>query len=178
MAKQCGVDLQLLQEIGKINLTQKEIFFNKVVSALWTLRGKKIAALELAFKADTDDVRESPALDIIRRLLSAGSRVTAYDPAAIERAREVLPPSASLSYVSDVYEAAKDADAVVILTDWEEFAKLDLNRLRETLRFPIVIDGRNLYKPQQMLDHGFTYFSIGRPASYLVQESRPRKLVV
>ncbi len=178
VAKQCGVDLQLLQEIRKINLTQKDIFFNKIVSALWTLRGKKIAALGLAFKAYTDDVRESPALDIIRKLLGAGARVTAYDPAATERAREVLPPSESLSYASDVYEAAKDADAVVILTEWKEFAALDLKRLRETLRFPIVIDGRNLYKPQQMLDRGFTYFSIGRPASYLLQESRPRKLVV
>ena len=90
----------------------------------------------------------------------------------------MLPPSESLSYASDVYEAAKDADAVVILTEWKEFAALDLDRLRETLRFPIVIDGRNLYEPQQMLDRGFSYFSIGRPASYLLQESKPRKLVV
>lgn len=178
VAKQCGVDMQLLQEIRTINLTQKEIFFNKIVSALWTLRGKHIAALGLAFKSDTDDVRESPALDIIRKLLNAGAKVTAYDPAATERAREALPPSANLTYADSVYEAAKDADAVVILTEWKEFAALDLDRLREALRFPIVVDGRNLYKPQQMLDHGFTYFSIGRPASYLMQEGKPHKLVV
>jgi UDPglucose 6-dehydrogenase len=178
VAKQCGVDMQLLQEIRTINFTQKDIFFNKIVSALWTLRGKRIAAFGLAFKADTDDVRESPALDIIRKLLSAGAKVTAYDPAATERAMEVLPPSESLSYADDAYEAAKDADAVVILTEWKEFATLDLGRLRDTLRFPIVVDGRNLYKPQQMLDHGFTYFSIGRPASYLMGQSKPRKLVV
>jgi len=178
VAKQCGVDLQLLQEIRKINLTQKEIFFNKIVSALWTLRGKRIAALGLAFKSDTDDVRESPALDIIRKLLNAGAKVTAYDPAATQRAKEVLPPSASLTYANDLYEAAKGGDAVVILTEWKEFANLDLDRLREALKFPIVVDGRNLYKPQQMLDHGFSYFSVGRPASYLQHESKPHKLVV
>ena len=176
MAKQCGVDLQLLQEIREINLRQKEIFFNKIVSALWTLRGKRIAALGLAFKSDTDDVRESPALDIIRKLLNAGAKVTAYDPAATKRAKEVLPPDSNLTYADDLYEAAKDADAVVILTEWKEFAAIDLDRLREALRFPIVVDGRNLYKPQQMLDHGFTYFSVGRPASYL--ENKSQKLVV
>jgi len=176
VAKQCGVDLQLLQEIREINLRQKEIFFNKIVSALWTLRGKRIAALGLAFKSDTDDVRESPALDIIRKLLNAGAKVTAYDPAATKRAKEVLPPDSNLTYADDLYEAAKDADAVVILTEWKEFAAIDLDRLREALRFPIVVDGRNLYKPQQMLDHGFTYFSVGRPASYL--ENKSQKLVV
>ena len=176
VAKQCGVDLQLLQEIRTINFTQKEIFFNKIVSALWTLRGKRIAALGLAFKADTDDVRESPALDIIRKLLSAGAIVTAYDPAATERAKEVLPASANMIYAGDLYEAAKDADAVVILTEWKEFATVDLDRLREVLHFPIVVDGRNLFTPQHMLDHGFTYFSVGRPAGYL--ESKPQKLVV
>jgi UDPglucose 6-dehydrogenase len=176
VAKQCGVDLQLLQEIRTINLTQKEIFFNKIVSALWTLRGKRIAAFGLAFKADTDDVRESPALDIIRKLLSAGAIVTAYDPAATERAKEVLPPAANLSYSYDLYEAARDADAVIILTEWKEFAAVDLDRLRELLHFPIVVDGRNLFKPQHMLEHGFAYFSVGRPASY--SESKPHKLAV
>jgi UDPglucose 6-dehydrogenase len=163
VAKQCGVDLQLLQEIRKINLTQKEIFFNKVVSALWTLRGKRLAALGLAYKRDTDDVRESPAIDIIRKLLKAGAMVTAYDPAATERAKEVLPPAENLSYARDLYEASRDADAVLILTDWKEFAEIDLVRLHQVLRFPIMIDGRNLYQPQQMLDHGFTYVSVGRP---------------
>jgi UDPglucose 6-dehydrogenase len=176
VAKQCGVDLQLLQEIRAINFTQKEIFFNKIVSALWTLRGKRIAALGLAFKADTDDVRESPALDIIRKLLSAGAIVTAYDPAATDRAKEVLPASSNLIYADDLYEAAKDADAVVILTEWKEFASVDLDRLRQVLRFPIVVDGRNLFKPQHMLEHGFTYFSVGRPAAYL--ESKASKLVI
>jgi UDPglucose 6-dehydrogenase len=145
------------------------------VSTLWTLPGKRLAALGLAFKGGTDDVRESPAIDIIRKLLQAGANVTAYDPAAIERAKEVLPPSRNLSYVGDLYEAAKGADAVVILTDWKEFSAIDLVRLKEALRFPIVIDGRNLYKPEQMLDLGLTYVSVGRPANYQTQEGKRSK---
>jgi UDPglucose 6-dehydrogenase len=174
VAKECGMDLQLLQEISKINANQKEVFFNKVVSELWTLRGKRLAALGLAFKADTDDVRESPAIDIVRKLLKAGAKVSAYDPAAMERAKELLPPSENLEYASNLYEAAKDADAVLILTDWKEFSGIDLARLRETVRFPIVIDGRNLYKPQQMLQHGLNYVSVGRPAKRQAKKGRMR----
>lgn len=174
VAQQRGVDFQLLQEVRKINETQKDIFFNKVREALWTLRGKRLAALGLAFKGDTDDIRESPAIDVIEKLLEAGASVAAYDPAAMERAKAVLPPSEKLSYATDIYEAAKDADALLILTDWSEFAAIDLVRLNQVIRFPIVIDGRNLYKPQQMLDHGFTYLSVGRPAVFEVQESKLR----
>jgi UDPglucose 6-dehydrogenase len=172
------VDFQLLQDVRKINETQKDVFFNKVRAALWTLRGKRLAALGLAFKGDTDDVRESPAIDVIRKLLEAGTVVTAYDPAAMERARTVLPPSENLRYANSVYEAAQDADAVLILTDWKEFAHLDLVRLNQAVRFPIVIDGRNLYMPQQMLDHGFTYVSVGRPASYQAQQGKPRRTIL
>ena len=178
VAQQQGVDFQLLHEIRKVNDTQRDIFFNKVRAALWTLRGKRLAALGLAFKGDTDDIRESPAIHVIGKLLEAGALITAYDPAAMERAKAVLPPSEKLHYAGDVYEAAKDADAVLILTDWKEFAKIDLARLKKAVRFPIVIDGRNLYKPQEMLDHGFTYVSMGRPASSQAQQGKPRKLVV
>jgi UDPglucose 6-dehydrogenase len=145
---------------------------------LWTLRGKRLAALGLAFKGDTDDIRQSPAIEVIKMLLEADALVTAYDPAAMERAKEVLPPSEKLSYAADIYEAAKDADAVLILTDWKEFAGIDLVRLNQAVHFPIVIDGRNLYKPKEMLDHGFTYVSVGRPATYQAQQGKPRKLGV
>ncbi len=175
VAQQHGVDFQLLKEVRRINETQKEVFFNKVLQALWTLRGKRLAVLGLAFKGNTDDIRESPAIDIVRKLLEADARVTAYDPAATERAKAMLPATEKLKYAGDLYEAAKDADAVLILTDWKEFAKIDLARLNQAVRFPIVIDGRNLYKPQQMLDHGFTYVSVGRPANYQAQEGKPRK---
>jgi UDPglucose 6-dehydrogenase len=178
VAQQQGVDFQLLQEIQRVNDTQREIFFNKVRAALWTLRGKRLAALGLAFKGDTDDIRESPAIDVIKKLLEAGAIITAYDPAAMERAKEVLQPNEKLKFAADPYEAAKDADAVLILTDWKEFAELDLVRLNQAVRFPIVIDGRNLYKPQKMMDHGFTYVSVGRPASYQAQQGKPRKPLV
>jgi UDPglucose 6-dehydrogenase len=166
VAGQQGVDFSLLDEVRKINENQKIAFLNKVRAALWTLRGKRLAALGLAFKGDTDDIRESPAIGVIKNLLEAGASITAYDPAAIQRARAVLPPAENLHYAGSLYQAAQDADALLILTDWKEFAQIDLERLRHTLRFPIVIDGRNLYQPRTMLDHGFTYVSVGRPPAY------------
>ena len=178
VAQQQGLDFQLLQEVRRINDAQKDVFFNKVRAALWTLRGKKLAALGLAFKCDTDDIRESPALDVIRKLIEAGSTVTAYDPAAMERSRAVLPPSDKMRYAANLYEAAQDADAVLILTDWKEFAEIDLVQLNRAVRFPIVIDGRNLYKPERMADHGFTYVSIGRPGNYNAQQGKPRRAVL
>jgi len=178
VAQQQGVDFQLLQEVRKINETQRDVFFNKVRAALWTLRGKRLAALGLAFKGDTDDIRESPAIDVIKKLLEAGASVTAYDPAAMERAAEALPATGKMSYAAGIYEAAKDADAVLILTDWKVFGELDLVRLNQVVRFPIVIDGRNLYRPEEMLEHGFTYVSVGRPASYQAQQGKPRRMVL
>ena len=178
VAQQQGVDFQLLDEVRKINERQKDIFFNKVRAALWTLRGKKLAALGLAFKRDTDDIRESPAIDVIRKFLDAGASVCAYDPAAMERAQSVLPASKQMSYATGIYEAAKDADALLILTDWAEFAKLDLTQLNQALKFPIVIDGRNLYVPEKMAEQGFTYVSMGRPANYTTQQGKPKKIVL
>jgi UDPglucose 6-dehydrogenase len=178
VAQKQGVDFGLLTEVRRINEAQKNIFFNKVLSALWTLRGKRLAALGLAFKGDTDDIRESPAIDVIHKLLEAGVTIVAYDPAAMERAKEVLPPSKKMLYAADAYDAARDADAVLILTDWKQFGALDLVRLNRCVRFPIVIDGRNLWKPQTMADHGFTYVSVGRPASYQAQQGKPRTTVL
>ena len=173
-AAQHGVDLQLLREIVKINETQRDIFFDKVLSALWTLRGKRLAVLGLAFKGGTDDIRESPAVALVRRLLAAGAAISAYDPAAAGRTQSLLPAGARLTYASSLYEAARDADAVLILTEWEEFASIDLPRLKQTVRFPIVIDGRNLYRPQEMAAQGFTYVSIGRPAAQPAAASAAR----
>ena len=104
--------------------------------------------------------------------------MTAYDPAAMDRAKAILPPSQKMQYAETVFEAAKDADAVLILTDWKEFATIDLVELNRIVRFPIVIDGRNLFTPQQMHDHGFTYVSVGRPASYQLQQGKPRSMAL
>ncbi len=163
VAEQMGVDFNLLSEVERINGSQKKRFLSKIRSALWTLRGKRIAVLGLAFKGETDDIRESPAIDLVEMLLAEGSSVVAFDPAAMARAALEIPPSAQMRYAASAEEAARDADALLILTDWNEFAHLDLDALHAALRYPIVIDGRNLYDPQLMLSHGFTYLSVGRP---------------
>jgi len=170
VAEQMGVDFNLLSEVEKINVGQKKRFLSKVRAALWTLRGKKLAVLGLAFKGETDDIRESPAIDLVEMLLAEGCSIVAYDPAAMTRAQVELPASPQMRYAASAYEAAKDADALLILTDWAEFAELDLVKLHESLRYPIVVDGRNLYDPKVMQEHGFTYMSVGRPAAMPVRE--------
>lgn len=163
VASQFGIDFNLLSEVEKINQQQKTRFVSKVRSALWNLRGKQLGVLGLAFKGETDDIRESPAIQILEALLAEGCTIAAFDPAAIERTRQVLPEAHNLRYASDAYDAVSNADALLILTDWPEFAHLDLHRVNRSLRYPIVIDGRNLYDPARMNEHGFTYLSVGRP---------------
>ena len=163
VAKENGYDFRLLEEVHRINEEQRHRFLRKVRSVLWTFRGKRLAVLGLAFKGGTDDIRESPALLLVQELLREGCHVCAYDPAAMERAKEVL--TAGVEFASDAYAAAKGADAVLILTEWEEFAALDLERLRALVKYPIVLDGRNLYDPAVMVEHGFSYYSVGRPAA-------------
>jgi UDPglucose 6-dehydrogenase len=164
VARECGYDFRLLDEVMRINEDQRQRFLRKVRSALWTLRGKHLGVLGLAFKGGTDDIRESPALFLVQALLQEGSKITAYDPAAMERAREVLP--SGVAFANSAYEAARGADALLILTEWEEFANLDLHRLRQELKYAIVIDGRNLYDPEVMAAQGFTYYSVGRAAAH------------
>ncbi len=170
VADQLGIDFNLLSEVEKINGQQKRRFVSKVRSALWNLRGKRLGILGLAFKGDTDDIRESPAIEIVKMLLAEGCTVAAFDPAATERTQQVLPTGNNLRYATDAYDATTDADALLILTDWPEFSELDLRRINQSLRYPIVIDGRNLYDPSVMSDHGFTYLSVGRPAAHPVRD--------
>jgi UDPglucose 6-dehydrogenase len=162
VADDCGYEFRLLDEVIRINEEQRRHFLRKVRSALWTLRGKRLGVLGLAFKGGTDDLRESPALALVRMLKKEGCHIVAYDPAAMDRSRQELPPGI-VSYAQDAYSAAENADALLILTDWEEFAALDLARLRARMRYPIMIDGRNLYSPAEVAQAGFTYFSVGRP---------------
>src|ERR1700722_4879623 len=183
VARDCGYDFRLLDEVMRINEDQRQRFLRKVRSVLWTLRGKHLGVLGLAFKGGTDDIRESPALFLVQALLQEGCRITAYDPAAMERAQDAIKPTtnsstsnasvshigsnfsniaANLKFATSAYEAANGADALLILTEWEEFAHLDLHRLHQILKYPIVIDGRNLYDPEVMAAHGFTYYSVGR----------------
>jgi UDPglucose 6-dehydrogenase len=170
VAEQLGIDFSLLAEVEKINADQKLRFLSKVRSALWTLRGKKLGVLGLAFKGGTDDIRESPAIELVQMLLAEGCSIKAFDPAAIGRAEQVLPAGPNIQYVADAYAAAKDVDALLILTDWAEFGRLDLEALNRMMRYPIIIDGRNLYDPEVMLESGITYFSVGRPTKHHVRE--------
>lgn len=170
VARECGYNFGLLEEVMRINEEQRQRFLRKVRNALWTLRGKRLAVLGLAFKAGTDDIRESPAIAIVEALVREGCEVRAYDPAAIERAREVLHDD-HISYANSACEAAEGADALLILTEWPEFASIDLQLLKKTLTYPIVIDGRNLFDPKVMAAEGFIYHSVGRPES--VQSGKP-----
>jgi UDPglucose 6-dehydrogenase len=161
LAQQCGYPFELLESVRRINEDQRVRFVQKVKKALWTVRGKRIATLGLAFKDGTDDIRDSPAIDIIERLVALGAKVTAYDPAAMDRARAHF-ADGKIAFADDPYEAAKDADAILLLTEWQEFAALDLGRLRQQVRLPIIVDGRNLYRPETVLEAGFDYHSVGR----------------
>ena len=170
VAKENGYDFRLLEEVCRINEDQRHRFLRKVRSVLWTFRGKRLGVLGLAFKGGTDDIRESPALLLVQELLREGCHVCVYDPAAMERAKDVL--KSQVEFASDAYGAAKGADALLILTEWEEFGTLDLERLRGLVKYPIVLDGRNLYDPAVMVEHGFSYYSVGRPAA-LTEELTP-----
>jgi len=175
VAKENGVDFRLLDEVIRINEEQRHRFLRKVRGVLWTLRGKRLGVLGLAFKGGTDDIRESPAMLLVQELLREQCRVCAYDPAAMERAKEEL--KSGVEFARDAYEAATGADALLILTEWEEFGCLDLDRVRKLLKYPIVLDGRNLYDPATMAAHGFSYYSVGRPAAVVedTAELQPRK---
>ena len=161
VARETGYDFRLLNEVMNINAEQRARFLRKVRSALWTLKGKKLAILGLSFKGGTDDIRESPAIEIVKALLKEGCEIRAFDPAAAERSKEVL-PAHGMTYCDSAYAAATGADALLILTDWPEFAELDLPKLKSSLTYPIVVDGRNLHDPAEMAANGFIYSSVGR----------------
>jgi UDPglucose 6-dehydrogenase len=163
VARENGCHFGLLDETVRVNEEQRNRFLRKVRKALWTLKGKKLAVLGLAFKNGTDDLRESPAVSIIKSLLKEGCSITAYDPAAMDRANEEFGPADKVKFATGSYEALEGADACLVLTEWEDFAALDLGRIKTLLRYPIVIDGRNLFKPASMEAAGLNYYSVGRP---------------
>ncbi|MCL6481188.1 MAG: UDP-glucose/GDP-mannose dehydrogenase family protein [Firmicutes bacterium] len=161
LAERAGVDFRLLKEVENINKQRLDRFLDLVRHALWVLVEKQIGILGLAFKPNTDDIRFAPAIEIIRRLCAEGARIRAYDPQAMERTRALFP---DLQFGADAYEVACDADALLIVTDWQEFLTLDWNRIRDRMARPLVIDGRNLLDPATMRNLGFEYYSMGRPS--------------
>jgi UDPglucose 6-dehydrogenase len=161
MARELGCDLALLDEVRRINDRAPERLVNALRDELWHLDGKTVAVLGLSFKEGTDDVRASPALALVESLRREGARVVGFDPAAMHAAKQIVP---EVHMASSALDAASGADALVIATAWPEFAALDLAELRSALRFPIVVDGRNVLDPDAMRRAGFTYRSVGRPA--------------
>ncbi len=159
IAEQLGYDFRLLKEVQRINAEQIQRFLKKIHDTLWIVKDKTIGVLGLAFKPNTDDMRLAPSIEVIRALQKEGARIRAYDPKAMEKAKEVLP---DIEYCDTAYAAARDADAVVICTEWDEFRQLELEKLRSIMAHPTVIDGRNIYDPKRMAALGFTYKSIGR----------------
>jgi len=162
VTREFGYEFPLLDEIKRINEEQRIRFIRKVRGTLGSLKNKRLAALGLAFKDGTDDVRESPAIRVIEGLLAEKCQIVAFDPAAMDRARQTL--GNRIAYAADPYAAAEGADALLILTEWKEFANLDLIRIKRALRAPIVLDGRNVFSQAEMTEAGLNYHSIGRPA--------------
>jgi UDPglucose 6-dehydrogenase len=159
-AEEVGVDFSLLDAVRTINARQRERLVEKVRHAVWNLEGKTIAVWGLAFKPGTDDMREAPSLDVIPAMQREGAHVIAFDPAAREEASKELQ---DIKFADDPIDAARDADALVVLTEWPEFEAIDLAKLRDVLRRPVVVDGRNVWPIERMAEAGFTYVSFGRP---------------
>ncbi|WOH84263.1 UDP-glucose/GDP-mannose dehydrogenase family protein [Bradyrhizobium sp. BEA-2-5] len=155
------VQLKIVEATLTANDNRKRAMARKVANVLGgELRGKTIGVLGLTFKPDTDDMREAPSIPLINGLIDFGAKVRAYDPIGMEQARKELP---EIEYCKDAYECARQADALVIVTEWRQFRALDLKRIKQEMKHPVVVDLRNIYRPDEMAAHGFTYDSIGRP---------------
>jgi UDPglucose 6-dehydrogenase len=163
MGDKAGIEAKLSKSVHEVNQRQRERFFDKIMThfkAQGGLTGKTLAFWGLAFKPRTDDIREAPALTLMRKAMGYGATVHGFDPVALENVRQEVGPSVAL--FEDMYECAKGADALVVSTDWDEFKSPDLVRLGKLMKSKIIFDGRNLYRRSQLADAGFTYFSVGR----------------
>ena len=160
LSSSVGVDFAMLKAAERVNKQRVDRYFEKIQKALWVVKGKRVAVLGLAFKANTDDIRFAPALEVIRRLLEEGAQVQASDPEAIARTKSLFP---QVAYYEDPYEALKGVDAALVCTEWQAFKNLDWEKAGKLMARRLVIDGRNLYSPAKMRQLGFEYYSFGRP---------------
>lgn len=159
ISEKMGYDFSILKSVRKVNEGQKQVFLKKIEKELWIVKDKHIGVLGLAFKPNTDDMRFAPSIDIINYLVEAGANIKVYDPKALEKAESVLK---GVTFCKDVYAVAKDSDALLVLTEWQEFKDMDLCRVKKLLKNPLIIDGRNIFDPAKMRKLGFKYISMGR----------------
>jgi len=158
-----GIDMRLLKEVDRINTARIDVFIHKLKEALWILKNKKLAVLGLAFKPRTDDIRNAPSVEIIKRILEEEAHLSLYDPEAAEKVKKLFPERGPyIQYAESAYEALKNANAALFITEWEEFSKLDLDKVKKLMANPIIIDGRNIFNPREVRAKGFEYYSIGR----------------
>ncbi len=160
IAKAHGYTFRIVETVIDVNDRQREIMIGKIRTLAGGLKGKRFGVLGLAFKPNTDDIRESPAMDIVAHLVSEGATVKAYDPAGMENAKKVV--KAGVTFCNDSYEVAEGSDALILMTEWNQFRKLDLARIKTLLKEPRVVDLRNVYEPEAMAKLGFEYVSVGR----------------
>lgn len=164
MFQEIGEDSKLFEAIDEINEKQRERFYNKISNHFKNnLNGKKIAIWGLAFKPNTDDMREAPSVYIINRLIDEGAKVFAYDPKAVKEAKKIFGENKNIVYVENQYDALNDANALVLITEWNCFKEPDFDKIFSLLKEKVIFDGRNIYDPDKMRSLGFTYYSIGRP---------------
>nr|MDA8216386.1 UDP-glucose/GDP-mannose dehydrogenase family protein [Dehalococcoidales bacterium] len=161
MASTHGAHPQLLRAVAEINYDQRRLVLSKLLQSLGSLRGRTVGVLGLAFKPNTDDMREAPAREIIGLLQVEGARIKAYDPVAMDNARRQLK---NVTYCQNAYETAADCDALVVVTEWNEFKQLDMAAVKKAMRHPVLVDGRNIYDPEDMRALGFQYMGVGRGA--------------
>lgn len=159
IAKDYGYDFKLLKEVENVNHAAKRMIIEKTEKLVGDLKGKKIGMLGLAFKPNTDDMRFAPSIEIIEWLKEKGANIVAYDPQAMEKSKKVL---SGIEYAADAYEAVTGADAMIAVTEWNEFKEIDLERIKKIMKTPVIIDGRNIYDPVKVKDLGFAYVGVGR----------------
>jgi len=163
IAESYGYDFKLLKEVGEINKQAIGAIVTKAQKMFGgDMQGKKIGILGLAFKPDTDDMRDAPSIVVINKLLEAGAIIQAYDPISQKNAQHILRDKKDIFFVDGPYAVAKDADLVILMTEWREFKEMDLGKIKEAMKQPLFIDGRNVYEPEKMKAEGFTYIGVGR----------------
>ena len=159
MAKKMDYEFKIVKATLDVNRQQRRIAFEKIETVSGSLKGKTVGILGLSFKPNTDDMRDAPSIPIIDSIQKSGAQVKTFDPVAMEEAGKVLK---SVTFCTDVYDTAKDADVLVFMTEWNQFRKLDISRLKKLMRTPTIVDLRNIYEPEKMKKYGFKYVAVGR----------------